>query len=78
LLAVLSTTFQQLLMDLEGVHEVRDNETPKGLRKFAIFLICVAPITLAPYWSHYCDSASGGEVTQVYTINEVLIFLRRI
>ena len=74
LLGVLSTTFQQLLMDLEGVQEVRDNETPKGLRKFAIFLICVTPITLAPYWSHYCSTASGGELKQVYTINEVPFF----
>jgi hypothetical protein len=66
----LSSTFQSLLLDLEGVREVRDNETPKGLRKFAIFLICVTPIMLAPYWSHFCGTASGGDISQVYTVNE--------
>lgn len=70
LFSTLSNTFQSLLLDLEGVREVRDNETPKGLRKFAIFLICVTPIMLAPYWSHFCSTASGGEISQLYTINE--------
>ena len=64
----LSATMKDLLADLEGVREVRDNETPKGLRKFAIFLICVTPIMLAPFWSHFCASANGGTVDTVYTV----------
>jgi hypothetical protein len=59
---------KDLVADLEGVREVRDNETPKGLRKFAIFLICLTPIMLAPYWSHFCASANGGAVDTVYTV----------
>jgi hypothetical protein len=57
---MISATYHMLLVDLEGVRETRDNQTPKGLRKFAIFLIVTTPVLLAPFWSNFCKSASDG------------------
>jgi len=57
---MIAATYHMLLVDLEGVRETRDNETPKGLRKFAIFLIVTTPVMLAPFWSNFCKSASDG------------------
>jgi hypothetical protein len=58
--SMIAATYHMLLVDLEGVRETRDNETPKGLRKFAIFLIVTTPVMLAPFWSNFCKSASDG------------------
>ena len=55
---MIAATYHMLLVDLEGVRETRDNQTPKGLRKFAIFLIVTTPILLAPFWSNFCKSAT--------------------
>ena len=55
---MIAATYHMLLVDLEGVRETRDNETPKGLRKFAIFLIVTTPIMLAPFWMNFCKSAT--------------------
>jgi len=50
-------------LDLEIMREVRDYETPKGLRHVSIFLICTLPIILlAPFWLSFCDKAVGGSV----------------
>mmetsp|Transcript_18236 Transcript_18236/g.26716 ORF Transcript_18236/g.26716 Transcript_18236/m.26716 type:complete len:281 (+) Transcript_18236:215-1057(+) len=64
----ITTVLQSIILDLEGVREVRDNETPKGLRKFAIFLICVTPVFLAPFWANFCGGASGGQVQTLYVV----------
>ena len=57
---MIAATYHMLLVDLEGVRETRDNQTPKGLRKFAIFLIVTTPIMLAPFWMNFCKSATDG------------------
>jgi len=66
----ITSTFLSMIVDLEGVREVRDNETPKGLRKFAIFLICVTPVFLAPFWANFCASAKGGTVNTMYVVGD--------
>jgi len=55
-------TVQAMQLDLEVLREVRDYETPKGLRHVAVFLICTIPIFLAPFWLSFCDKAVGGSV----------------
>jgi len=58
----ISSLMQTVLRKLEDLRMVRDYETPKGLRKFATFLIFFTPVLLAPYWSSFCADAEGGHV----------------
>lgn len=45
---------QALHLTYQSLREVRDYQTPKGLRHFATFLIVTTPVLLAPFWASFC------------------------
>ena len=63
---MISSLYQNVLLDFEFLRETRDSATPKGLRQFAIFLCFFSPITLAPFWLNFCDSAEDHGASHQY------------